>query len=154
MTSPDRVLGALETLLAELTDCRRWQADLVAETARAASRQKALADSVRSVIEALPAPARRAQSERLCRLLGVPRIRKHGHARPTARTRAALAWMAARENAEFHVADLTAHFRDNGQQPARGYVPTLLNKFKKRGIVQSVSHGRYRVNREHPELLG
>ena len=126
----------------------------MAETARAASRQKALADSVRHVIEALPPADRPAQAERLCRLLGITRIRKHGHARPTERTRAALAWMAARENADFHVADLAAHLRQTGHEVKRGYVPTLLNKFKRRGIVQGTSHGRYRVCREHPELLG
>ena len=80
MTPPDRVRDALETLFRELTDCRAWQADLVAETARAANRQKALADSVRHVIEALPPAARPAPG-------GTPLPPAGDHPHPKARPR-------------------------------------------------------------------
>ena len=154
MTSPDRVLDALETVFREMSDCRAWQADLVAESARAARRQTLLARTLRSLIEALPAPDRAPHLDRLRDLTGVRKGSAHGRARPTDRTRAALAWLATRDPAEFHTGELRAHLTERGETLRPTYIPTLMARFRRRGIVEGIGHGRYRVNREHPELLG
>lgn len=109
MTTPDRLDGVLETLFAELADCRAWQADLRRETAGAVHRRAMLTGSLRALIEALPPRARRAPLDRLCAMTGGRPRPARGNARPTGRTRTALAWLAARDPAEFHTAELRAH---------------------------------------------
>ncbi len=61
---------------------------------------------------------------------------------------------AAREPTEFHVADVRADFEAAGHRGGPNYLPTLLMRFKGRGIIEAVGYGRYRVNREHLELVG
>ena len=60
----------------------------------------------------------------------------------------------ARAPADFHVADLRTAFEADGVKLLPNDFPTLITRFRRRGIVEQVGHGRYRVNREHPELVG
>lgn len=76
----------------------------------------------------------------------------HRRPRPTERTRHALRWLATRERPEFHTSDLRAHFDATGHPTQRAYLPNLLARYAKAGVVTQTGHGRYRINRDHPEL--
>lgn len=155
MTTSSHLAGAVEHLFDELTACRAWQADLEEEASRARRRLKSLAASAEHMIEVLPSRERPAMLERLARATGNPLLgQARGNARPTERTRAILAWLAELDPPEFHNADLRTFLTEMGETPSRNYIPTLMARWRKRGIVEDIGYGRFRVNRLHPELEG
>ena len=153
MTSHPRFAAALASLFAELEETCAWQRDLVDETARATLKRDRLVTSIRATIDATPRQDRTLYIERLRALTGADAPPKR-RTRPTARTRLALAWLATREPAEFHVSELRAHFEAQGHTTRRNYLPTLLSRWRAAGLLDQIEHGRYRVNRDHPELEG
>ncbi len=153
MPSRTRLGGALDQLFAELSDTVDWEREVAAEARAAVTRRERLAFSIRAAVDALDPPDREPHLARLRALLGAAdpvRPRR----RPTPRTRAALRWLAKREPASFTVAELRAHFEDRGLSAARHYLPTLLHRWSAEGIVTRTAHGRFRINRDHPDLAG
>lgn len=66
---------------------------------------------------------------------------------------AALAFLAAREPPRLAVADQQKALRAQGHALARTYASKLLKKLEALGVVAKAGHGRYRVNRAHPDIL-
>lgn len=151
MSTNPRLSGALDALFAELDEVAGWEGDLAAEARAAARRRERLADSIRATLDTLEAEAREPWLARLRGLIGAfdpSRPRR----RPTPRTRAALRWLKTREPATFSTAELRAHFESKGLPTGRHYLTTLLFGYAAEGVVTRTGHGRFRVNREHPDF--
>ncbi len=151
MPSPTRLGGALDQLFAELSETAAWEREIAAEARAAATRRERLAISLRSAIDTLDPPEREPYLARLRTLLGAADPARPKR-RPTPRTRAALRWLARHEPAIFTAAELRAHFESRGLPTRRHYLPTLLHRYEADGIVAATAHGRYRINRDHPDL--
>ena len=152
MTPDDRAAGALGPLFDALEETAAWQRDLAEEARTARTRRDRLVAAIRAVIETLPPAMRKDRATRLTATTGIepPRPRRP---RPTARTTRVLTWLASRDETEFHTSDLRAHFETEGERTPRTYLPTILRRYAQAGILTRIGHGRYRVNRDHPELV-
>ena len=153
MPSSARLGGALDQLFAELSETVAWEREIAAEARAAATKRERLALSLRAALDTLDPSEREPHLERLRALLGAfdparPKLR------PTPRTRAALRWLAKHERPAFAIAELRAHFQSRGLSTSRHYLPTLLHRWEAHGIVTQTAHGRYRINRDHPDLTG
>jgi hypothetical protein len=152
MSTAPRVAGALQNLFAELDELAEWQKDIEHEARRAARRRERLLLSVRASIDTLVPPEREPWHARLRALTGAADPNRPKR-RPTPRTRAALKWLKDRDPATFAVAELHAHFESKGLAGGRHYLPALLFRYAAEGVVTQTGYGRYRVNRDHPDLV-
>ena len=151
MPSSARLGGALEALFSELDETVAWEREIAAEARAAATRRERLARSLRTVIDTLDPPERDPHLDRLRALTGAADPARPKR-RPTPRTRAVIRWLAKREPVSFTVAELRAHLQSRNVPMGTHYVPTLLHRYEADGIVTATAHGRYRINRDHPDL--
>lgn len=152
MPSSARLREALDTLFAELSEAVGWERDLAAEARAAATRRERLARSIRATAETLEPLDREPHLARLRDLLGAadPSRKKR---RPTPRTRAVLRWLARHEDGIFTTAALREHLQSRGLPTGSHYVPLLIQRYEADGIVTALARGRYRINRDHPDLI-
>lgn len=153
-TSSDRFNDALHLFFMELAEVDAWYRDLKTETDKAALKRQALITTLRSAIETLPVEDRPTPMARLRKLVGETATiaNVNGIPRRTDRTSIVRDWLREEAPERFDCTDLRAHLLRRGHVTRANYVGTLLSRFAKRGIVERVAMGRYRVNRDHPEL--
>ena len=152
MPSSDRFNDALHLLFMELSDVDSWYRDVRKETSKAALRRQALISTLRSAIETLPPQNRPPPMARLRKLVGETAPPANLNGSPTDRTTLVRNWLRDEAPERFHCSDLRAHLLQRGHVTRMNYVGTLLGRFAKRGVVERVAMGRYRVNRDHAEL--
>ncbi len=151
MPSSARLGQALDTLFAELSEAVAWERDLAAEARSAATRRERLARSIRATAETPEPEDREPHLARLRDLIGAaaPDRKKR---RPTPRTRAVLRWLARHERGIFTTAELREHLQSRGLPTGSHYVPLLIQRYEADGILTALARGRYRINRDHPDL--
>ncbi|MEM6620947.1 MAG: hypothetical protein AAF674_01870 [Pseudomonadota bacterium] len=152
MPVQDAAKAALGILFKELEATLKWEREIRAEAAKAAGQRTNLTEAVRSSLRLLGEEARRQGRDRLAELTGeeffVPR-----RVRSTARTELAKDWLATRDPPDFHISELRAHFQRRGIMTARAYLPTLVSRWAKAGLLTQIEHGRYRINHDHTAFV-
>ena len=149
MLSRPHLRGALDALFAELEETATWEREIADEARRAASRRERLAQSLRCTIGTLEPPERAPELCRLRAALGQPESKPI--ACRTERIRLILDWLSRRDPPEFAVSELRAHLLAHGHAFGRGYLPALMDRWTREGVVTRLGHGRYRVNGDRVE---
>ncbi|MEL6477084.1 MAG: hypothetical protein AAFR17_07130 [Pseudomonadota bacterium] len=120
---------------------------------RLASTRERLADELALLLDALPEAERTALARRQsnCARLAEPGT---GRAKGQTETaRAALAFLAKAPEDEVRPVDITRGLRRSGHAVSDNYGASMLHVWRKGGLVQKVGHGRYRIARDHPDLI-
>jgi hypothetical protein len=148
----ERLENAVTSMLEELQAEQEREGELSCALVETRHRRGELLRSLTILIKTFPRAERQRHDRRLARVdasYQAPR-RRHG---TTDRSRAVLAFLASYPGEEFRVAELDRALAAGGLDTRRAYSAQALHRIGKQGVVVRVGQGRYRVTRQHPDLV-
>ncbi|MEL7466823.1 MAG: hypothetical protein AAFN27_00115 [Pseudomonadota bacterium] len=142
---------AADSLLSELERTNAWLGELEEEIRTGLARRARLMNAADDLILALE-PTQQPGFRR--RFIAETMKVKPRPRRRNATLNEVLVFLAAHGAATVEPEDIRQHLASIGKAHGRGYAVNTLLKLEKTGAVVRAGYGRYRVNRQHPEVLG
>ena len=148
----ERLESAVSAMLEELRAEQEREGALGCELIESRHRRRELLRSLTILIRTFPEAARRQNRQRLARVEARHRAPRR---RPGAseRSEATLAFLAGYPGDEVRAAELGQALVEAGLDPGRAYAAQALHRLGRQGLVTRVGQGRYRISRQHPELV-
>ena len=148
----ERLESAVTAMLEELQGEQEREGKLSCDLIESRHRRRELLRSLTILIKTFPEADRRRHRKRLER---VEAMRRAPRRRPgaSARSEAVLAFLAGYPGDELRVAELDHALAEAGLDPGRAYGAQALHRLGRQGLVVRVAQGRYRISRQHPELV-
>ena len=148
----ERLESAVSAMLEELRAEQEREGALGCELLESRHRRRELLRSLTILIRTFPEAARRQNRQRLARVEARHRAPRR---RPGAseRSEATLAFLAGYPGDEVRAAELGQALVEAGLDPGRAYAAQALHRLGRQGLVTRVGQGRYRISRQHPELV-
>ena len=148
----ERLESAVSAMLEELRAEQEREGALGCELIESRHRRRELLRSLTILIRAFPEAARRQNRQRLAQVEARHRAPRR---RPGAseRSEATLAFLAGYPGDEVRAAELGQALVEAGLDPGRAYAAQALHRLGRQGLVTRVGQGRYRISRQHPELV-
>ena len=148
----ERLESAVSAMLEELRAGQEREGALGCELIESRHRRRELLRSLTILIRTFPEAARRQNRQRLAQVEARHRAPRR---RPGAseRSEATLAFLAGYPGDEVRAAELGQALVEAGLDPGRAYAAQALHRLGRQGLVVRVGQGRYRISRQHPELV-
>ena len=148
----ERLESAVSAMLEELRAEQEREGALGCELIESRHRRRELLRSLTILIRTFPEAARRQNRQRLARVEARHRAPRR---RPGAseRSEATLAFLAGYPGDEVRAAELGQALVEAGLDPGRARGAQALHRLGRQGLVVRVGQGRYRISRQHPELV-
>ncbi len=152
MPHGERLESAVTAMLDELRAEQEREGALGCELIESRHRRRELLRSMAILIKTFPEADRRRHAKRLERVEALHRAPRR---RPGAseRSEAVLAFLAGYPGDEVRAAELGQALVETGLDPGRAYGAQALHRLGRQGLVVRVGQGRYRISRQHPELV-
>ena len=141
-----------EALLGEIEQTVKTLAKLRRKTQKLTARHGELVSELNILLQPL------SEDERQPKLAVLDRIDRQADAGPKAKgqtdtARAALTLLARSPSDEVRPAQITKDLRKAGFEVSDNYGASMLHVWQKSGLVSRVAHGRYAIDRSHPDLI-
>lgn len=141
---------AAKTMVSELADLAKWEADLRRDLTATRNKIDKLTEGLTAVLDLLDRPDRQALQARIT-AIRLPMNRRRTAPVASQRVEALHAWLALREE-PFTAAEVQQMLAAAGLTDGRHNASIILSRKVGQGVVRRVSRGWYEVNANHPEI--
>lgn len=150
--SPERALeDETDALLGELELITRTVARMERRIEKLRARRAKVEAAVTPAMAELSPADKALKADRLCR---IAQIAEGGKPKgQTERAREMLSYLARTNQDEIRPVEITGHLRNVGHPVSDNYGAAMLHVWQKSGLVTRTGHGRYRIDRDHPDLM-
>ena len=152
MTDPLALDGVMAALVSKLDEAAAWLSEIEDERQAAARQIGNLRQAIRSIAALMP----EAEADRhLATMNKIAPTRRHDNAAigRTPRSAAVMRVLATHPEQTIRTTDLQRHLNECALARDTRAAARALAKKARQGIVEKLDRGRYRIVRDHPELI-
>lgn len=151
--SAPSLLGVADAILDELRQVQDWITEIRADLVETERKRLKLACALDAAVAALEPEDRAGYEDRIKAVLGALGRMRIGRPHSDERFDSVMKLLADSTEDVITTTDIRLDFERRRFGGSRSYVSNLLKRLEKRGLVLRAGYGRYRIVRQHPDLV-